>query len=238
MIRRYRVRWPDPRPFRARPGRPIRLLAASDEQDAALDVSANREALGPIDLVVGCGDLEPSWLAFLADAFSAPLVYIRGNHDRGLGWAEESSDTPLPLRSGEVVDVLGLPVAAMEWPGVDGRGNRRHPEAAWGQVLRVAGRRAVAAVRGRGAPLLVISHAAPAGAGDGPDPYHAGFPAYRWLLDWMKPPLWLHGHTTLATVADVRAVQGPTTLINVTGAALIELDPPSVEPPAEGPARR
>ena len=43
----------------------------------------NREALGQIDAIVGCGDLEPEYLDFLADAFRAPLLYVRGNHDRG-----------------------------------------------------------------------------------------------------------------------------------------------------------
>ena len=43
---------------------------------------------GPIDLVLGAGDLEPSYLGFLADAFGVPLLYVRGNHDVGVNWAD------------------------------------------------------------------------------------------------------------------------------------------------------
>ena len=86
MIHRHSLVWPDARPFSARDGRPIRILAVSDEVDPALRHPANREAVGPIDAILGCGDLEPSELAFLADAFYAPLAFVRGNHDVGIGW--------------------------------------------------------------------------------------------------------------------------------------------------------
>jgi len=88
VIRRVTVEWPDPRPFVSREGRPIRLLAVSDEPEPAFEFQRNRDELEPIDGIVGCGDLAPSWLAFLADAFRAPLVYVLGNHDRGGDWGE------------------------------------------------------------------------------------------------------------------------------------------------------
>ena len=43
MIRRVVITWPDERPFRGRNGRPIRLLAASDEHEPALEFERNRE---------------------------------------------------------------------------------------------------------------------------------------------------------------------------------------------------
>ncbi|HKG56516.1 MAG TPA: metallophosphoesterase [Candidatus Limnocylindrales bacterium] len=227
MIRRVRVEWPDGRPFEDRDGRPIRILAASDERDAALEHESNRAAIAPLDAVVGCGDLDPEWLAFLGDAFRAPLAYVRGNHDRGGGWEEEPFNAPLPLPTGRIVEIAGLPVACLEWPGVRRSGNGRHPGLAWRDVLGIA-RRALVARLTRGArPLLVISHAPPEGAGDAPaDPYHVGFGAYRWLLDSLRPPLWLHGHTTMATVPSLLVHEGPTTLVNVTGAVLVEIMPP------------
>ena len=87
MTRRLSVEWPDRRPFATRGGSPIRLLAASDEPDPALDHAINREQLGHIDAIIGCGDLEPDYLGFLGDAFQAPIAYVRGNHDRGGAWA-------------------------------------------------------------------------------------------------------------------------------------------------------
>ena len=83
MTRRLSVVWPDARPFEARDGKPIRLLAVSDDVDPALDHQINREQIGRVDAIVGCGDLEPGYLGFLGDAFGVPVAYVRGNHDRG-----------------------------------------------------------------------------------------------------------------------------------------------------------
>ncbi|MEA2612025.1 MAG: hypothetical protein QOG32_1751, partial [Chloroflexota bacterium] len=69
MTRRLSVVWPDVRPFEGRHGAPIRLLAVSDVIDPALEHAVNRETIGRIDAVIGCGDLEPDYLGFLADAF-------------------------------------------------------------------------------------------------------------------------------------------------------------------------
>ena len=59
--------------------------------DPALEHAINREALGRLDAIVGCGDLEPTYLGFLGDAFGVPVAYVRGNHDRGGHWSETVS---------------------------------------------------------------------------------------------------------------------------------------------------
>jgi uncharacterized protein len=225
VTRRLRITWPDSRPFADRDGRPIRILAASDEPDRALEVAGNREELGPVDAVLGCGDLEPSWLTFLGDALHAPVVYVRGNHDHGGLWSEPDA-LPAPLRAGGQARVAGLAVAGLEWPGVDAPDNRRRDRAAWPHVLRILARALAGRLRGNREPTLVISHAPPLGAGDTTeDAYHVGIRAYRWLLDRLRPPVWLHGHTNVATVRELTASHGATTLVNVTGAVLLELVP-------------
>ena len=229
MIRRISVDWPDRRPFEGRAGRPIRLLAVSDEHEPALEVEVNRLDLGPLDGIVGCGDLDPRWLAFLADSFSAPLVYVLGNHDRGGDWDERRRVVPDPLGSGRQTRIAGIAVTGLGWPQGHEGSNRRRPDLAWWQALRVARLRLRDRLGRRSEPVLVISHAAPEGAGDAPDIYHRGFPAYRWLLDRVRPPLWLHGHTTTASVADLEIRSGETTVVNVTGAVLVELRSPGDE---------
>ncbi len=224
MTRRLRFAWPDAGPFRDRDGRPIRILAASDEPDHALEFAPNRDALGPIDAIVGCGDLEPHWLSFLGDAFCVPVLYVTGNHDRGLTWdAKSAAGLPRPLPAGSITRLAGVALAALPWPGSGDHGNVRDGRAAWRQVLRVARGRLLA----RHEALLVISHVPPAGAGDAPDAYHEGFRAYRWLLNGLRPPLWLHGHVTTASVPKLRVDVGPTTLVNVTGSVLVELESPT-----------
>jgi hypothetical protein len=227
MIRRVSIRWPDERPFRERHEKPIRLLAVSDEREPAIEYEKNRAGIAPLDGIVGCGDLDPRWLAFLADAFSAPLVYVRGNHDRGGDWDERRLVVPDPLGPGETTRLAGIAVAGLEWPHVNERGNRRRPDLAWWHAFRIARSELRDRLARQREPLLVISHVAPEGAGDAPDDaYHRGFSAYRWLLDRFRPPLWLHGHTTMASVKELKVTAGETTVVNVTGAVLVELLPP------------
>ncbi|MGH2357554.1 MAG: hypothetical protein ACRDGJ_06020, partial [Candidatus Limnocylindria bacterium] len=108
MTDRLRVAWPDPAPF-AGGSDPIRLLAVSDEEDASLESAATRRGIGSLNLVIGCGDLEPNYLAFVADAFGVPLRYVRGNHDVGSAWIHaEHQLLPRPLRDGRVVEESGL----------------------------------------------------------------------------------------------------------------------------------
>jgi hypothetical protein len=196
-------------------------------REPALEQAVNRVGLEPIDAVIGCGDVEPDWLAFLGDAFCAPVLFVRGNHDRGGLWAEAELPVPKPLQPGRLADGFGVPVAALEWPGVEDAGNARHDGLAWRHALSVAMRVALDRLAGRDRPVLVISHVPPAGVGDTPtDRYHVGFRAYRWLLARLRPPLWLHGHTTPAATTAWRHEVDGTIVANVTGAVLVELLPP------------
>jgi uncharacterized protein len=229
MTRRLSIAWPDRRVFAGRGDTPIRLLAVSDEVDPALEHQVNRDRIGRIDAVVGCGDLEPSYLGFLADAFGVPMAYVRGNHDRGGHWAATSAHAPSPLPSGRLVEIAGLTVVPLEWPGIDNDRVLRDEWQARIHVLRAEWALLWRRGRGRADPVLVISHGAPFGVGDAADAYHVGFRAYRWFLERHRPPVWLHGHTTTASVADWRASLGPSTVANVTGSVIVELVPPTAE---------
>jgi Icc-related predicted phosphoesterase len=228
MTRHLTVVWPDARAFVGRDTASIRLLAVSDDVDHALDYAINRAAIGRVDAIVGAGDLEPSYLGFLGDAFGAQVAYIRGNHDRGGHWIETLIAAPQPLPSGQLVEVEGITVAPFEWPGLEHDRATRNEPRAWLDVIRISRTLAMRRLRGRRSPILVLSHAPPRGVGDcASDPYHVGFGAYRWLLERFRPPLWLHGHTTPATVADWRDRLGDSVVVNVTGSVLVELVPPA-----------
>ena len=73
MISRLQIEWPDRQAFEGRDGRPIRFLVASDAPEPSLLEVANREALGRLDGILGCGDLEPEWLAFLPGSRRRPM---------------------------------------------------------------------------------------------------------------------------------------------------------------------
>lgn len=222
MTRRLRIDWPSDHDSAAT-NQTIRILAVSDEVDRALENPVNRDNLGRIDLVVGCGDLDPAYLAMVGDAFKAPLVYVRGNHDRGANWQAHNRWLPEQLPDAHAESIAGVEYIGFSWPGRRS-GHADHDErSAWRQVLGTGLR----AMFKRG-PRLVISHAPPLEAGDDPaDPYHRGFRAYRWLAERLRPTLWLHGHTTVATSRSLTTQLGPTTIVNVTGSTLIELVPAS-----------
>jgi uncharacterized protein len=222
MIRRLTLTAPDGM-LAIGSGQAIRLLAVSDERDQSFDHQVNRDRLGRVDAIVACGDLEPDYLAFLADAFQAPLMLVRGNHDRGGGWEAGHPHIPTTI-DGRIETIGGLNVLGLSWPG-PARGRAARTDAgAWRQVLSAYLR----VLLSRARPQLILSHVPPAGLGDVPDdPYHTGFDAYRWLCRRLEPLLWLHGHTPTAAVPHWRDRLGPTTLVNVTGAVLIELSPAS-----------
>ncbi|MCA1588646.1 MAG: metallophosphoesterase [Chloroflexi bacterium] len=228
MSNRLSLTWPDPLPFLARDGRPIRLLAISDEPDDSLESTASRAGLGPIDLIVGAGDLEPDYLSFVADAFHAPLRYIRGNHDDGPAWAHTRRVLlPDPMRDGVVVEEAGIRLVGFSGSPVYNDGEMQ--VTSLGMWLRVVGAWSRAQRR---RPVIVVTHAPPRGVNDDSDLAHRGFTAFRWLADRLGPPLWLHGHTALVRrgLDDRTALHHGTLFYNCTGATLIELTP-AAQPP-------
>jgi hypothetical protein len=227
VIRRLTIDWPDAQVFAERDGRPIRWLVVSDEPDPALEHDINRDGLGTIDSVIGCGDLEPEYLGFLADAFGVPLEYVRGNHDRGGRWAESvHALAPHPLSSGRWHRVDGVDLVALEWPGLRHHDRMRHDRTAWADIVRAARTLTTRRIGRAKRPSIVVSHAPPRGVGDrAADPYHVGFAGYRWWLDRVQPELWLHGHVPPASVEGWRLQHGPSTVVNVTGAVLVEFRP-------------
>jgi len=222
-MRRLTIEWPDRTPFRDRGGAPIRMLAVSDVLDPTLSDQRNRAAVSPVDLIVGCGDLDCDDLAFICDGFNAPIVYVHGNHDTEARWKECDSFCPDAIHSTATLHRSGLSIAGLTWPGSRGGRGSRSERTAWSQALRLAMRRL-----GRPEPMIVLSHVPPLGAGDiATDAYHRGFKGYRWLLERLQPILWLHGHTPLAAARDWKVQVGGTTIVNVTGAVIIDLVPPT-----------
>ena len=224
MTNRLSLTWPDPAPFEQRDGRPIRVLAISDEPDPALESDASRAAIGHVDLIVGAGDLEPDYLSFVADAFHAPLHYVRGNHDDGPAWAHTRRTLlPEPMRDGRVVEEAGIRLIGFSGSPVYNKGEMQ--VSGLGMWLRVV---AASARAGPQRPVIVVTHAPPRGVNDDQDHAHRGFTAFRWLADRLEPPLWLHGHTALVRrgIDDRIARHNGTLFYNCTGATLIELQPP------------
>lgn len=203
-------------------GSPMRILAVSDEIDASLSEHLDRDAIGPLDLLVSCGDLPPDYLCYLEGVLRVPFVYVTGNHDLDDAWRHEAARLlPARGRKAELTEIGGLTVALLDWPGDRKARTRSQGWTAWRDALGVRW----AAFARRARPWVIASHVPPHDPDDPRDVYHRGFSAYRWLIGQLRPILWLHGHATTASEHDRVVHLGPTTCVNVTGAYLIELVP-------------
>ena len=217
----------------------VLVLAVSDEVDDALcaDVRSVRAA----ELIVACGDLPFDYLGYLMNALDVPLVFVPGNHDPDIS-GYRISRAGLPMRAGlparppwpegavsaeqRVVDVAGLRIGGLG-------GCRRYSEGPNQYTERQQARRARALARqarwrrardGRGVDVL-LTHAAPEGAGDAEDLPHRGFRALNWLAARLEPAWLLHGHVHPHGTAPSDHQVGRTVVRNVVGRHLIDIEP-------------
>ena len=77
---------------------------------------------------------------------------------------------------------------------------------------------------GRGVDVL-LTHAPPAGAGEGEDPPHQGFRALHRLTARLQPAVLLHGHVHPHGLPPGGHQLGRTVVRNVVGRHLLEIEP-------------
>jgi Icc-related predicted phosphoesterase len=194
----------------------LRLLAVSDEVEPQLVDERTVAAQGRIDLVVGCGDLPSDYLDVLSTVYSAPLLFVRGNHDL----PGRQGDYPAAAEiDGRVVREQGLVIAGLE-------GSIRYSEGAHQYSERQMMAKVLALRVRLGARRLdiLITHGPPAGVNEGSDAPHRGLKAVRRAVEWMRPRYLLHGHIhPYGREIPREAMLGETRVINVVGHRLLEI---------------
>lgn len=216
----------------------VRVLAVSDEIDEGL--YADVRAVRGVELILACGDLPFDYLGYLMNALDVPLVFVPGNHDPdltgyGVSRAGLTLRAGLPVRApwpsgainadGRVVDVLGLRIAGLGGCLRYSAGPNQYSERQQARRARALSARA-RWQRLRGAPAVdvLLTHAPPYGVGDGDDPPHRGFRALRGLAERLRVPLLLHGHVHPYGAATPDLSVGGTTVRNVVGRHVFEID--------------
>ena len=169
----------------------MRILAIADEESAYLWDHFEKSKLENIDLIISCGDLEPTYLSFLATFTSAPVVYVHGNHDTKYDKIQPEGctciDDKIFVYKG--IRILGLGGSMRYKPGAyqyTERDMRKRIGKLWFKLLRH-----------RGFDILV-THAPAYQLNDGRDLPHQGFKAFVALIEKYRPKFFLHGHVHMS----------------------------------------
>lgn len=198
----------------------MRILAVSDVPSEYLWGPGVREGLRGTDLILSCGDLDPEYLSFLVSFTSAPLLYVRGNHDQRY---EATPPEGCECVDGRLVVCKGLRILGL---GGSIRYNRSGPPYQYTQAeMRRRVRKLWLSLQRRGGFDILLTHSAAFGLGDGEDQAHVGFMAFRELLDRWTPPLFVHGHTHLNYDTGYKRLYfyGQTQIVNAYGRYAFEL---------------
>lgn len=208
----------------------MRVLVVSDKVVPHLYSECVAQIVGPVDLLLSCGDLPPHYLDFLASVLNVPFYFVHGNHPRG-ALARDSRHPSLPPGANlhrRIVYHRGLLIAGLE-------GSRRYRPYAPFQytegemrahclslVPRLLWNRLV---HGRYLDVL-ITHAPPRHIHDAEDLAHQGFVCFRWFMRVFRPRYLIHGHKHVYRHDEQTVTQfGETTVINTYPYTVLDLEP-------------
>lgn len=212
----------------------LRILAVSDHIEPQLYHNSVAEWMGPVDLIVSCGDLPPHYLDFLMSNLNVPLVHVLGNHcyvphDEQKRCSPDAYPGAYNLHR-KVVPVAVEGTSPLLMAGLEGSpwyngGPHQYTEAQVALNLSSLVPRLLLNKAQSGRYLdVMVTHAPPRGIHDNNDKAHLGFAPLLPFLDRFKPALLLHGHThrynpSLPTHSRYKETE----IINAYGHVLLEL---------------
>ncbi len=169
----------------------LKILAISDVEDEALwDVNKPGALTEDVDLVLSCGDLNPSYLSFIATYTKAPVIYVHGNHD---GRYRNAPPEGCICVEDSIFEYKGLRVLGLGGSIRYSSGSHQYTQ---NEMDKRAGRLRFRLWRKKGFDIL-LTHSPAFGLGDDIDRAHEGFKAFIRLMDNYKPLALVHGHTHL-----------------------------------------
>lgn len=202
----------------------MKILTVSDHIQPQLEnADYLRRTYPDVNMVISCGDLPPYYLDYLTSALSAPLFFVRGNHDGNYTESEPGGEN----LHGRVVNYRGLRLAGLEGSIRYNNGPVQYDDVS---VLRMMLALAPGMWRRRrkyGAGVdLFVTHSPPRGIHDLADRAHQGFLALRWAIWWFRPRYLIHGHVDIwDRRRPVETRIGATTILNIDPLKLLTIDP-------------
>lgn len=198
----------------------LKILVVSDMESKYIWDHFDPERFRDIELVISCGDLSAQYLSFLVTMLHCPLVYVPGNHDKS--YAEAPPEGCINL-DGRVLSYRGLRMMGLGGcKTTRGQLYEYTDQEMWRRVRKLEPE-----IRRFHGLDLLVSHAPALGLGDGPDKFHEGFEAFRYVLDTYQPKIHFYGHRHLGeNPMDRRAIYpyGATTMINACGYKIVDYD--------------
>ena len=164
----------------------MRILSVSDIVVPELVGTSSPVESNSIDLILGCGDLPPEYLASLKAKYDVPLYYVLGNHDI------RHQDSPLGC-----TNITGtiVPFAGFSFLGFSGsRWYNGNPFQYREKEMRAQIRRLWFALWRLKRLDVLITHAPPRYIHDAEDRCHRGFVCYRDFINRYQPRFLIHGH--------------------------------------------
>jgi len=165
----------------------VKILVVADKECKSLWDYFSPDKLEDIDLIISCGDLNSNYLQFLVTFGGCPLLYIRGNHDRG--YDKNPPDGCICIEN-MIYNHHGIRIAGLGGSMRYKTGSDMYTE---NEMAARVSKLSLKARMTNGVDLLV-THAPPKGYGDMEDLPHRGFECFNGFLMRFKPLYLLHGH--------------------------------------------
>ncbi len=197
----------------------MKILTVSDVERPALLKPDMIQRLGPVDLVLSCGDLPPEYLSQLRHGYNAPLYYVCGNHDIRYSYKPPAGCCNAHAR---VVRAGSLRILGLEGSHWYNGGPFQYTEADMRRVIR----RLWFKLRWPKRVDIVMTHAPPRHVKDGEDMCHRGFESFVTLIHRYRPAYFIHGHIHQSfTVPQQRITPvNHTQVVNTYGYYLFEIE--------------
>jgi uncharacterized protein len=198
----------------------MKILSVSDVVVPQLTEPRFKDRFSDVEMILSCGDLSPEYLFSLKELISAPLYYVRGNHD-----IRYLNKPPIGCNDihGRVVRHKGIKILGLEgsrWYNGGPIQYREHEMVALIRRLRLK-------LWLSGGVDIVITHAPIRFVNDAEDRCHRGFECYLKLIDRYDPLYFIHGHihrhfeSPLERITSVKN----TKVVNTYGYTILEIGP-------------
>lgn len=196
----------------------MKILLLADQAEPTLWEHLDKRKLEGVELVLSCGDLPASYLSFLTCFTSAPILYIRGNHDDRY---DKHPPEGCECIEDQVVTVGGLRILGLGGSMRYNRGINQYTER---EMRQRVNRLRFKLWRSGGIDIL-LTHSPARHLGDDTDLAHIGFETFLDVMDRYHPRYMVHGHVHQNYQYNFKRIRqhGDTIVINAFGYYLLDV---------------